>query len=448
MKRSSMYAGKLTVCLLMLSLIGLLSSCEHLEDLFDPPKKERQESADVVYAWYQLIVRIQLHQTPSTPAPMNFRNFGYFGVGLYESVRPGIKGAKSLSSQLYQMPAMPEPEEDGGYVWAASANAALASMVKQFLVGLNDADLARIDSMENAYTELFRSKFSDADLTRSQAFGRDIANSIYEWAATDNFNLSNQGYVPPKFPGSWEPTPPAFANPFGPFIKDTRPFLEFSLTATTPDIPFSYSEEASSEFYQAAKEVYDISESLTAQQKAIADSWADIGGVGVGLAGGGRIISIVTEILKSKKEKLGRAAEIYAKTGIALKDGLYLAFKDKYTYNLIRPVTYINQQIDPAWLPYLTTPPYPEYPSGLSGIYSPVFQVLIREFGDIPVVDKAYAWRGVAPKYYDNISEMDEEAATSRVYGGLHYQFTMDITREMGAKLGDQAANLSLIPNK
>src|SRR5690606_22435059 len=164
--------------------------------------------------------------------------------------------------------------------------------------------------------------------------------------------------------------------------------------------------------------------------------------------GGGHILSIITDLLKSKKAKLGRAAEIYAKTGIALRDGLFLAFKMKYEHNLIRPVSYIQEHIDPDWQSYLPTPPYPEYPSGLSGIYSPTFQVLIREFGDIPVTDNMYVWRGVAPRRYDSISIMDKESARSRVYAGLHYQFTMDITREIGRKLGNQIANMKLVPDK
>jgi hypothetical protein len=281
-------------------------------------------------------------------------------------------------------------------------------------------------------------------LTCSQTFGRSIAKAIYDWSTTDNFNISSQGYTLPQFPGAWVPTPPAFANPVGPYLKNSRPFLAYSLTATAPPLPFPYSEEKSSPFYQAAKEVYDIGKTLTAEQKAIADWWADVGGAGVGVPAPYHSLSIVTGVLESKKAKLGKAAEVYAKTGIALKDGPIVVFRGKYQYNLLRPVTYIRGHIDPTWQSYLPSPPYPEYPSGLAGLYTPVMQVLIREFGDIPVSDNAYVWRGTAPRQYASISDLSAEAAISRVYAGIHYRFTQNITLEMGRALGDNIAKINL----
>ncbi len=416
-------------------MIHQCTELEKLEEMIHQPPKYTQEKADVVYDWYKLIARIQRPANPQPNGILNNRNFGYIGVGLYEAVQPGIKGAVSLSTKLYQMPAMPEPEMYKEYVWGASANAALASMFKQFLMGLTEADIARIDSMEEAYNDRFSLSTSDAAITRSQAFGRSIATAIYDWSTTDNFNLSSEGYEIPEFPGAWKPTPPAFANPIGAFLKDSRPFLRYSLTATAPPLPFPYSEDPSSEFYQAVKEVYDVSTTLTDEQKAIANWWADAGGIGVGVPFPYHVISVITEVLESKHAKLGQAAQVYAKTGIGFKDGPIIVFRAKFQYNLIRPVTYINEHIDPAWQSYLPSPPYPEYPSGLSGLYSPFLQVLIREFGDIPVTDHTYDWRGDAPRQYASITDLDKEVARSRVYAGIHYQFTMDITREMGKEL-------------
>ncbi len=449
MKPLSMRNHRKATYLLLLFLFSLLYSCkewEKLEEMLHRPPKYTQEKADVVYDWYKLLAEIQLPVNPQPVVILNNRNFGYIGVGLYEAVQPGIKGAVSLSTELYQMPDMPEPEKHQEYLWGASANAALASMFKQFLAGLTEADIARIDSMEEAYNDHFRLRTSDAVINRSQAFGRAIASAIYDWSTTDNFNLSSEGYTIPEFPGAWEPTPPAFANPVGPFLKDSRPFLKYSLTATAPPLPFPYSEDPSSEFYQAAKEVYDIGKALTDEEKAIATWWADAGGAGVGVPAPYHQLSIATDLLESKHTKLGLAAQIYAKTGIALKDGPIIVFRAKFQYNLIRPVTYINHHIDSTWVSYLIAPPYPEYPSGLAGIYTPFMQVLIREFGDIPVTDNAYAWRGDAPRHYSSISELVEEAADSRVYGGIHYHFTQDITLEMGKELGDMIADIDLTP--
>jgi hypothetical protein len=427
--------------IMMIMLFGLLSGC--IKDV-DRPHTANEESADVVHDWYKLIAQIQLRTNPAPVVIQNFRNYGFVGVGLYESVYPGIKGAVSLSTKLYQMPSMPASESNKEYLWAASANAALASMFRQLLVGLTDADRARMDSLENAYNNRFQSSTSDAVFSRSQSFGRSIATAIYNWSTSDNFNLSSAGYTLPVSPSAWVPTPPAGAPPVGPFLMNSRPFLASSLTATTPPMPYGYSEDPNSAFYDAAREVYNVGKTLTAEQKAIANWWADVGGVGAGLAAGAHVLSIVTVILESKNAKLGRASEIYAKTGIALKDAFIIVWRGKYLFNLLRPITYINRHIDPTWQSFLVNPPYPDYPSGLAGVYSSAMQVMIREFGDIPVTDNAYYFRPLAARTFPSITKLVEEACVSRLYGGIHYMFAMDAAVVVGKELGNNIANIEL----
>ncbi|THU31106.1 hypothetical protein FAM09_28905 [Niastella caeni] len=426
-------------------LIGLLFGCRKRDDR---PPRSPEESADVVYAWYKFIANVQRPANPQPVVILNFRNFAFIGVGLYESVRPGSKGAASLSTRLYQMPSMPQADMSQRYLWSASANAALASMFKLFLVGLTDANKASIDSLENVNYNRFKASTPDDVLARSQAFGRSIAAAIYNWSTTDNFNLSSVGYVaPPVTPGSWVPTPPAFAT-VGPFLKDSRPFLENTLTAIAPPIPFPYSEDTSSHFYKEAKNVYDIGKNLTDQQKAIANWWADAGGAGLGIPAPYHALSIITWVQEKQRAKLWQAAEVYAKTGIAIKDGNIITFRSKYHYNLLRPVAYIQRLIDSAWVSYLPNPPYPDYTSGLVGFYAPFIQVLIRAYGDIPVTDNAYDWRGLTPRQYSSLSVLLKEAADSRVYAGIHYQFTQDISVTIGKELGNEVADIRLVSSK
>jgi hypothetical protein len=321
-------------------------------------------------------------------------------------------------------------------------------MFRQLLLGLTAGDIASMDSLESAYNNRFRLSTSDAVISRSQGFGRSIATAIYNWSTTDNFNLSSVGYTLPVGPSAWVPTPPAFPNPLGPFLMNSRPFLASSLTAATPPMPYPYSEEISSAFYKAAKEVYDVGKALTTEQKATANWWADAGGIGVGVAGAHHILYIITAVLESKNVKLGRASEIYAKTGIAFKDAFIVIWRGKFKFNLLRPVTYINRHIDAAWLTYLPTPPYPDYASGLVGVYSSSLQVVIREFGDIPVTDNTYGFRGLPARQFPSISALVNEAAVSRLYAGIHYMFAMDAAMVVGKELGNNIANIHLISSK
>ena len=423
-------------------LISLLFGCRKI----DRPPHSPEENADVVYAWYKFIAKVQQPANPQPVVILNMRNFGFIGAGLYEAVRSGNKGAESLSSSLYQMPAMPQADAwTQQYLWSESANAALAAMFKMFLTGLTDANKASIDSMENANYNRFKTTTPDDVLVRSQTFGRAIATAIYNWSTTDGFNLSSVGYVPPPVtPGSWVPTPPAFASPVGPFLGNSRPFLAYSLTDIAPPLPFPFSENTSSQFYKAVKEVYDIGKNLTAEQKATADWWADAGGAGVGVPAPYHVLSIITWVLESQKAKLWQAAEVYAKTGIAFKDGGITTFRSKYHYNLIRPVTYVQRLIDASWLSYLPTPPYPEYTSGLVGFYAPFIQVLIKEFGNIPVTDNTYDWRGLPARQFTSLSALLDEAAESRIFAGLHYRFTQEESIKIGKALGNEIAAIRL----
>ncbi len=443
MKLQSMLKRQNAACLLMISLFIFLFSCKKTDD----SPKATDESADVVHDWYKMILRIQLHQNPAPIAQLNNSNFGYIGVALYESVHPGIKNSVSLSTKLYQMPAMPAAEVKEDYLWAASADAALASMSRLLLTGLTDANKASIDSLEAAHNQRFASITSQAVLTRSQTFGRAIAAAVHAWSKSDNnFNVSNTGYVLPVFPGSWEPTPPAFSNPFFPYLGKARPFLEKSLAIKALPFPYPYSEDPSSPFYKMVKEVYDISETMTPEQKEIGRFWADVGGVGNGYPVPDHIISIVMQVLEKQKLNLGRAAELYAKTAIAARDAAINTFRFKYEYNILRPVTYINKLIDPAWQTLVPNPPYPEYPSALTYIFGSPMQVLTRELGDnVPVTDNTYTFNGSAPRQYASFTKMAEEGAISRVYAGLHYKIVVEMSLPLAKTMGDNVADITLV---
>ena len=430
------FGAKLGVVFL---LLGIMFRCQLVDHV---PPKPAEESADVVYQWYKFMTKLQLRESPQPVLLAQHRAFAYIGVGLYESVQPGIKNASSLSKRLYQMPDMPQPEGSKDYLWSASANAALSSMVKLFLGSLTPVNQASIDSMETATYNRLRLTTPDDVLQHSQAFGRSIATAIYNWSTTDNYTLASTGYTPLNEPWAWVPTPPNLAAPVGANLQYSRPFLAYSLTATAPPLPFPYSEDPSSNFYKEAKTVYDISITLTAEQKAIANWWADAGGTGTGVPAPYHILSIVTSVLESQKAGLWKAVDVYAKTGIGLKDGPINTFRAKFQYNLLRPVTYIRRHMDANWLSYLINPAYPEYPSGLVSNYGPIIQVLIREFGDIPVTDDAYAWKGLPARQFTSLSALLTEASVSRVYAGIHYQFTQDISIEMGKKLGDEIAKI------
>src|SRR5215204_3002876 len=384
----------------------------------DSNPKAMHESADVATDWYNLQLRILLERNSA----LNGVHFGYIGIGLYESVRYGIKNSVSLSTKLNQMPAMPAKENNNGYNWEVSANAVMASMVRQFYQGLTDANKASIDSLENAYNKKNGGTVSTT-FSRSQAFGRSIADAIYKWYLTDNLNGSNTGYIlPPAIPGGWVSTPPAFVPlPVNPFLGSARTFLASNSSNISPPFPATYSENPSSDFYSIVKHLYNVSNTLTQEQKNIALFYVDQGN-GIGYTPPGHDFSILTQAIEQTGEDLGTAAEAYAKAGIAERDASIVCFRSKYVYNLLRPVTYIRKLIDPNWLSFIPTPPHPEYPAAHALVTGTVMQAAARVLGNnIAFVDHTYDFRGYPPRSYKSLFAAGEEAGISRLYGGIHY---------------------------
>jgi len=409
--------------------------------------KANDERAEFVHLWYKFMAGLQL-RNPSPPPPLNYRNFAYIGVGLFESVQPGIKGGSSFSPKLYQMPAMPKPDMSEDYLWSASANAAMARMFKLFLTGgtgLTDANRVSVDSLEAANYGRFHALATDAVLQRSRDFGRSVATAIFNWSTTDNFTLSSVGWVPPVFPGSWVPTsnPPTISAAY---LGNSRPLLKYSLTALAPPIPVPYSIDPSSQFYKEAREVHDLGGAGKATQanEATARWWADALGAGIGYPAPYHLISVITNVLEGQHAGLWKAAEVYAKTGIGMKDGPIITFRSKFHYNLLRPITYIKNRIDGNWNSVLASPAYPDYPSGLVSNYGPAIQVLIREFGDIAVTDKTYNPR-LPNRSYSKLSVLLKQASDSRIYAGIHYRSTQDMSVVIGKELGNEIAKIRVV---
>jgi hypothetical protein len=114
---------------------------------------------------------------------------------------------------------------------------------------------------------------------------------------------------------------------------------------------------------------------------------------------------------------------------MATADAFISCWESKYRYNLLRPVTYIREVWGlPDWLPPVNTPPFPEYTSGHSVQSGAAFQVLTDLFGeDYAMTDHTHDDRGLAPRSFVSFDEMAEEAAISRLYGGIHYRAAIDL---------------------
>ena len=125
-----------------------------------------------------------------------------------------------------------------------------------------------------------------------------------------------------------------------------------------------------------------------------------------------------------------------------MADAFISCWDEKYRSNLIRPETLINQHIDDNWQPVLQTPPFPEYTSGHSVVSGAASVALTEIFGDdFAFVDDTEVPYGIPIRTFKSFRQAADEAAISRMYGGIHYRSAIEVGVKQGRELGTFVAN-------
>lgn len=145
---------------------------------------------------------------------------------------------------------------------------------------------------------------------------------------------------------------------------------------------------------------------------------------------------IAATAIRDQGLDLGRAAEVLALTGISLADGFTSCWTEKYQTNLLRPVTYIQRLIDPTWASPVNSPAFPEYTSGHSVGSGAAAEVLTALLGPVGFVDTASAPLGFPDRPFTSFWAAAEEAAISRLYGGIHYPMAIEQGLLQGRAVG------------
>lgn len=401
---------------------------------FTPVKKY---SGDLAVKWNRLQLSIS-RSTPGFNTGMAARAFAYSGLTFYEAMVKGIPGQKSVASQLMG-------EDINGHhgmpliYWPASANAAMAEALRSYIPTATPANMAKIDSLELAFNEQFKHEARPIVLNNSIVYGKGIATKISDWAKTDGAaeaSAKNPTYVVPEGPGMWEPTPPAFVPiPVNAFFGEVRTFVEDSPMITLAPPPPAYSEDPGSEFFQHVKYVYDYSLHLTADEVNIVKTWGEFPG---NYTQALRYIPIAIQLIDEADLPLDEAATAFAKHNMSIQEAQPCVFVSKYKYNLVRPITFIQKVMGYSdWTALNTTPPHPEYPSAHACVGRASSRSLELALGtNYAFTDKTHeALYGT--RSYPTLESYSDEAAWSRVLGGIHYTFSATAGKNQGRQVAD-----------
>ncbi len=371
--------------------------------------------------------------------PEASRRIGYTGVAFYEAVVGGMPEHRSLGRQLNGLGELPEPPA-GVLHWPAVANATTAAVLNHlFASAAMPNTLPDIAALEAALVDEFDDTVDQATLDRSNQYGQDIAAEINAWSDEDGYSMWNDcAFTPPVGEGLWVPTG-AVTTPLEPCWGNLRPFVLLFGAECAPLAHPPFSMDTGSAFCNEALEVYDTVNNITPEQQEIAIFWADGGGT---LTPPGHWVSITGQILEQEGLALDVAAEAYCKVGLAVADAFISCWEIKYYYNLLRPVTYIQDPVgpvnDPAWATLFPTPPFPEYTSGHSTQSGAAAEVLTDLLGEIPFTDHTHdlANPPITARSFTSFEEAAQEAAISRLYGGIHYRAAIERGVEQGRCIG------------
>ena len=393
------------------------------------------------------VTEIMIHDIFSPPVAS--RIYAYPNIAAFEIMALNNEDYQPLAGQVRGLESIPQPEAGKPVNHNLAALIAHLDLSRQ-LIFSEDKMTAYRDSLYS----IWESQNAD-EFIASKEYGLEVAGHIAAWMNQDNYA---QTRTMPKFtvdtddPSRWQPTPPAYMDGIEPHWNKIRPFVIDSASQFRPTPPPPFSMEEGSDFYKEVKEVYDISNEITAkgdesEEVAIAQFWDCNPYVSVTrghlmfatkkITPGAHWIGIAKIASRTSGSDFDKTLYAYTKTSIAIADAFISCWDEKYYSNLIRPETLINEHIDDSWEPVLQTPPFPEYTSGHSVVSGAAATALTSIFGDgFAFDDDTELAYGLPVRSFESFNQAADEAAISRMYGGIHYRAAVEVGVKQGRDLG------------
>jgi len=377
-------------------------------------------------------VLLQAIRTAKTAPPRASRGMAMMHAAAYDAVNSLSPG---YAPYLQRYPASP----------GASGEAAVAQASRDILALLFPTQQATFDAeLAARLAALPAGPNRDAGV----ALGALAAAAIRDLRTSDNSDLVVP-YVPGTGPGDWRPTLPANASALLPNWPLVTPWTMSSGSQFRD--PFGPPALDSPQYQAALGEVRLLgdarAESLgnrTAEQSQIAQFWADGGGTATPPGHWNRIAQ---DVVVQQGLSLAESARAFALLNLGLADAAIVCWDNKYEYDFWRPITAIREDAvnpDPAWTPLIATPPFPAYTSGHSTFSGAASAILASLFGDNFSFSSAQDDNPLVVRQFASFSQAADEAADSRLYGGIHFRFDNEDGLTAGKLLGAHVASTQL----
>src|SRR5262245_93144 len=384
-------------------------------------------NADVVTEWNN--AALDAIRAGRTAPPVASRSLAILHTAMYDAVN-GI----ARTHEPYLVPS-------GGPA-SVSREAAASAAAHETLVHLFPASASNFDAL---HAVILATIPNSPQKTAGIVWGEFVADQIRAARANDGSNATVQ---PPggNGPGVWIPTPPAFLPYLLPQWGFVMPFAMSSSSQFRPPGPPALDSQQYAADYEEVKQLGAlVGSTRTEDQTEIALFWAD--GAGTETPPG-HWNSIAQIIGATRGTTMEENARLFALLNIAMADAAICSWDAKYTYHFWRPVTAIAfAQPQLNWMSFIVTPPFPDYTSGHSTFSAAAATVLRLFFSteDLPFTTGSDFLPGVY-RSFSTCQDAAEEAAVSRIYGGIHFRSASEDGLQAGSSIGELTATQYLLP--
>jgi hypothetical protein len=343
----------------------------------------------------------------------------------------------------------------------ASRRAAVIAAAHTVLVGLFSSQQSALDDRYDASLRALSERCEDGRKSRGQqrvctlriergiAWGIQVAQAVLGWRATDGFNGTYAAFDGGTALGQWRPTPrlapppPTCGSMSAQGLAFTSTFVIVSESQFWPEPPRGLMTSTYADDFNAVKMLgRGTGSTRNMEQTALAPFWEGNATVHWNQA--------ANQIARAHHVSMSQSNRLLALLNIAMADTAITTWSAKRFYGNMssevtwRPATSIpladidgnpDTGLDSTWQPLVNTPCHPEYPAGHPSLNGAAATVLRRHFKDQQMF--TLTTTGQQSRTYTSIAQARSDGNNARVWGGMHYPSTVEISDALGESIAD-----------
>ena len=398
----------------------------------------------VITAWNATAVSTIAGPAPNGAGKANAEGFLYFGfvqAAVYNAVN-GITREYKLYKWHAKAPKGASPE-------AAAAAAAHRVLLTYFgdTPTIGPTITANLDAaLAASLGQIPDGRSKDQGIR----YGERAADRIIKLRADDGRNDTSIVFNVPLGPGVWRPAPPANAPFFDPWLSHVDPLVLDSPSQFRPGPPPAIN---TTKYLDEFKEVRDYGVSTgslrSPDQTQTALFFSDVGVFPYQAA--------LRDLVTRQGLDISDSARLFGAVDTSLADAIIAAWDGKFFYGWWRPIIAI-QGADtdgnpdtagvPGWMPLITTPPYPDWPSGLGSVTGALSTTLSRlnPNGQVDLIITSTA--AAETRHYLTAAVMQQDVINARVWSGIHFRTADEVGVATGIKVGNWTLDHYFAPTK